>query len=107
MPQEHPETFSTDVPGTALRPYASRIELFGSEARGEAQAHSDIDVLVKLRLEEERPPLGYHPYRRKIIIPPDLRAVRHLEADAVSLRRARWRAPAISARRPQAICADG
>jgi hypothetical protein len=48
----------TDVIVTALRPYASRIELFGSEARGEARADSDIDVLVALRPEEERPPLG-------------------------------------------------
>ena len=42
----------------ALRPYASRIALFGSEARGEAQADSDLDVLVTLRPEAQRPPLG-------------------------------------------------
>ena len=41
-----------------LRPYASRIELFGSAARGEASAESDIDLLVALRPEGERPPLG-------------------------------------------------
>lgn len=43
---------------TALRPYASRIELFGSEARGEAAPESDVDVLVTLRPPENRPPLG-------------------------------------------------
>ncbi len=41
-----------------LRPYASRIELFGSAARGEATAESDVDVLVTLRPEGERPRLG-------------------------------------------------
>lgn len=45
---------------TTLRPYASRIELFGSEARGEARENSDIDVLVTLRPEGQRPPLGLH-----------------------------------------------
>ena len=43
---------------TALRPYASRIELFGSEARGDATPTSDVDVLVTLRPPEDRPPLG-------------------------------------------------
>ena len=43
---------------TALRPYASRIELFGSEARGEAAPGSDVDVLVTLRPPGDRPPLG-------------------------------------------------
>jgi hypothetical protein len=42
----------------ALRPYASRIEVFGSMARGEAGAGSDVDVLVRLRPSEERPPMG-------------------------------------------------
>jgi hypothetical protein len=54
MPREQTEMSITDVIVTALRPYASRIELFGPEAR----ADSDIDVLVALRPEEERPPLG-------------------------------------------------
>jgi len=58
MPHEHTETSITDMIVAALRPYASRIELFGSEARGEARADSDIDVLVTLRPEEERPSLG-------------------------------------------------
>ena len=42
----------------ALRPFASRIEVFGSIARGEAGAGSDVDVLVRLRPSEQRPPLG-------------------------------------------------
>jgi hypothetical protein len=43
---------------SALRPYASRIEVFGSVARGEAGAGSDVDVLVRLRPSEQRPPMG-------------------------------------------------
>lgn len=41
-----------------LRPYASRIELFGSFARGEQRPDSDIDLLITLRPSGERPPLG-------------------------------------------------
>lgn len=43
-----------------LRPYASRIELYGSTARGDAGPDSDVDVLVTLRPEGERPRLGFH-----------------------------------------------
>lgn len=42
----------------ALQPYASRIEVFGSVARGEAGAGSDVDVLVRLRPSDQRPPMG-------------------------------------------------
>jgi hypothetical protein len=42
----------------ALRPYASRIELFGSAARGTAGPDSDVDVLLTLRPPAERPPFG-------------------------------------------------
>lgn len=42
----------------ALRPYASRVSLFGSVARGEEEGDSDIDLLVTLRPSEERPLLG-------------------------------------------------
>ncbi len=42
----------------ALRPYASRIELVGSVARGAAGPDSDVDVLLTLRPPAERPPFG-------------------------------------------------
>lgn len=42
----------------ALRPYASRIEFFGSVARNEAEADSELDMLVTLRPADDRPPLG-------------------------------------------------
>jgi len=42
----------------ALRPYASRIELFGSAARNEDDSDSHLDVLVTLRASDEQPPLG-------------------------------------------------
>ena len=42
----------------ALQPYASRVELFGSVARAEADDESDLDVLVTLRPASDRPPLG-------------------------------------------------
>jgi uncharacterized protein len=41
-----------------LSPYARRISVFGSFARGEATPQSDIDLLVALRPAEERPPFG-------------------------------------------------
>ena len=41
-----------------LQPYASRIEIFGSAARGDEDADSDVDLLVTLRPDGERPPLG-------------------------------------------------
>ena len=41
-----------------LRPFASKISLYGSVARGEHHAGSDVDVLVNLRPASERPPLG-------------------------------------------------
>ena len=57
MASTSPETIR-DVVVPLLRPYVSRIEIFGSVARGEARADSDIDILVHLRPENERPPLG-------------------------------------------------
>lgn len=42
-----------------LHPYASRIAIFGSVARGEDTAGSDIDLLVKLRPPNLRPRLGF------------------------------------------------
>jgi uncharacterized protein len=41
-----------------LKPYARRISVFGSYARGEATAQSDVDLLVALKPSGERPPLG-------------------------------------------------
>jgi len=47
-----------DIVAPALRPYASRIAVFGSWARGEAGAESDVDVLITLRPPDQRPPIG-------------------------------------------------
>ena len=41
-----------------LQSYAFRITLFGSVARGETSADSDVDLLVALRPPDHRPPLG-------------------------------------------------
>lgn len=56
-----PSTLSDELKSVlvdALRPYASRIELFGSVARDNADSDSDVDVLVTLRPTTDRPPLG-------------------------------------------------
>ena len=59
-----------------------RIILFGSHARGEAGAHSDVDLLVVLRVDEEWPRHG-NPIRRAIaerfVLPVDV-VVRSPEA---------------------------
>jgi hypothetical protein len=47
-----------DIVVPLLRPYARRIEVFGSVARGDETTESDVDILVRLRPEGERPPLG-------------------------------------------------
>lgn len=57
MDPTFPETLR-DVVVPILQPYVSRIEIFGSVARGETRADSDVDLLVRLRPESERPPLG-------------------------------------------------
>jgi len=41
-----------------LRPYVNRISVFGSYARGDATAKSDIDLLIALKPAETRPILG-------------------------------------------------
>ena len=41
-----------------LRPYANRISVFGSFARGEDDDKSDIDLLISLKPAETRPALG-------------------------------------------------
>ncbi len=41
-----------------LQPYVNRISVFGSYARGDATAESDIDLLIALKPAEMRPILG-------------------------------------------------
>lgn len=41
-----------------LKPYVSRISVFGSYVRGEETPESDIDVLVRLKPAGQRPRLG-------------------------------------------------
>jgi predicted nucleotidyltransferase len=41
-----------------LKPYARRVSVFGSFARGEETPQSDIDLLMSLKPAEQRPPLG-------------------------------------------------
>jgi predicted nucleotidyltransferase len=41
-----------------LAPFASRIALFGSLARGDSREDSDVDLLVRLRPPGQRPALG-------------------------------------------------
>jgi len=47
-----------------LRPYAKRISVFGSFARGDGTAESDIDLLVELKSSEARPVLGLFEFIR-------------------------------------------
>lgn len=46
-----------------LKPYAKRITVFGSYARGEYTAQSDIDILIALKPAEQRPPMGLKFFR--------------------------------------------
>ena len=41
-----------------LKPYISRMAVFGSTVRGEATQKSDIDLLIRLKPSNERPKLG-------------------------------------------------
>lgn len=41
-----------------LKPYISRMAVFGSVARGEATKQSDIDLLIALKPSNQRPKLG-------------------------------------------------
>ena len=41
-----------------LKPYISRMAVFGSVVRGEATAQSDIDLLITLKPSGQRPKLG-------------------------------------------------
>lgn len=42
-----------------LKPYISRLAVFGSYGRGEATATSDIDLLITLKPSNARPRLGF------------------------------------------------
>ena len=41
-----------------LKPYISRMAVFGSTVRGEANKKSDIDLLIRLKPSKSRPKLG-------------------------------------------------
>ncbi len=41
-----------------LKPYISRMAVFGSTVRGEATRKSDIDLLIRLKPSNSRPKLG-------------------------------------------------
>ena len=41
-----------------LKPYISRMTIFGSTVRGEATKKSDIDLLIRLKPSNARPKLG-------------------------------------------------
>ena len=42
-----------------LKPYVTRVAVFGSYVRGEETSDSDIDILAQLKPSEQRPPLGF------------------------------------------------
>ena len=42
-----------------LKPYISRLAIFGSTVRGETTSTSDIDLLIKLKPSKLRPKLGF------------------------------------------------
>lgn len=46
-----------------LKPYARKISVFGSFARGESTQASDIDLLVELKPSSQRPALGLKWFR--------------------------------------------
>ncbi len=41
-----------------LKPFISRMAVFGSTVRGETTRNSDIDLLIKLKPSKSRPKLG-------------------------------------------------
>jgi predicted nucleotidyltransferase len=41
-----------------LKPYISRLAVFGSTVRGEAAKNSDLDLLIRLKPSNKRPKLG-------------------------------------------------
>jgi len=49
-----------------LGPYAKRVSVFGSFARGEERRDSDIDILIELKPRDKRPPLGLEWFRLEL-----------------------------------------
>jgi uncharacterized protein len=47
-----------------LQPYARRISVFGSFARGDQTAMSDVDLLIALKASDRRPVLGLFEFIR-------------------------------------------
>jgi predicted nucleotidyltransferase len=45
-----------------LKPYISRMAVFGSVVRGDATKNSDIDLLITLKPSTQRPKLGLFKY---------------------------------------------
>lgn len=41
-----------------LKPYISRMSVFGSTVRGEVTSESDLDLLIRLKPSNKRPKLG-------------------------------------------------
>jgi len=58
MPDKHRFVVLKTKVTPLLKPYASRISVFGSYARGDMTASSDIDILIALKPAKSRPPLG-------------------------------------------------
>jgi uncharacterized protein len=47
-----------------LKPYARRISVFGSFARGDQRTKSDIDLLIALKSSDKRPVFGLFEFIR-------------------------------------------
>jgi len=67
-----------------LRPYVNRISVFGSYARGDTTAESDIDLLIALKPADTRPVLGLFDF---IKLEKTLAAKLGCEVDLVTERR--------------------
>ena len=69
-----------------LKPYVTRIALYGSVARGEDRPDSDLDVLVMLKSPGERPPLGLRWFELERMLSERLgRSVELVTEEALSL----------------------
>jgi len=52
------QALSAEILSVLQPDWVTRIAIFGSVARGEERADSDLDILVSLRPPGERPPIG-------------------------------------------------